>query len=211
MGAVSTYTFKEVEDDATISATFVKAENTFIDVKPGDWFYNAVYSMYNQGLMTGMTANTFEPGTNLSRGMIAQILYSLEGKPTVKGNAFSDVAANQWYANAVNWAYQNEIVAGYNGGKFGPEDPVTREQLALILFKYAQYKEYPVAANGDLSDFADRANVSEWAENALIWAVDQEIMSGSNNNGIITLDAKSTATRAQVAVMVDKFLETYAK
>src|SRR5699024_6965224 len=139
----------------TVKAAFAEEEIVstlpFTDVETGDWFYEAVQYVYENGMMNGVGHNLFAPSSNLTRGMIAQVLYNLEGTPTAGSSAFTDVAADQWYADAVNWAAANDIVGGYGNGKFGPEDDITREQMAQILYNYATFKGYDVSVQGDLS------------------------------------------------------------
>ena len=177
---------------------------SFVDVSEKDWFYNAVAYAYENGLMSGTSATTFAPNDKLTRAMVAQVIYNLEGTPAVSGTQFTDVAAGMWYTNAITWAAQNGLVSGYGDGKFGPNDLVTREQLAVILNHYAQFKKMTAAATGSLAAFTDGSEASGWAVNALIWAVDNGVMAGKGNS---TLDPKGTATRAEVAQMFMNFLE----
>lgn len=176
----------------------------FTDVNGADWFYAAVEYVYGKGLMDGVSASEFAPNQALTRAMVAQILYALEGTPSVSGGKFDDVAAGKWYTNAVNWAAEQGLVSGYGAGKFGPEDLVTREQLAVILNQYAQYKKMNAEAKGSLAAFGDADSASSWAVEALTWAVDNGIISGMGAN---TLASKGTTTRAQMAQMLMKFLE----
>lgn len=168
-------------------------------------YYEAVKYAYDNDIMNGVKNDTFAPNSNLNRAMIAQVLYNLEGEPSVKGDAFSDVAEDAWYFDAVNWAAENKIVEGYGDGNFGPTKAVTREQLAAILFRYAQYKGMDsVTLEENLTGFADGDQVSSWAVSAMNWAVGQGIMNGKGNN---TLDPQGTATRAEVAKMLMVYLE----
>ena len=195
----------------TVEVTFVKADQAtglpFVDVDAEDWFYDKVKYAYEEGLMAGTSSNTFSPDVTTTRGMIVTILYSLEGKPAVSGDAgFEDVAAGAYYAKAVTWAAANGIVAGYGDGNFGPNDNITREQMAAILYKYAIYKDYDVSAgeNTNLLGYDDAQEISKYAVPAIQWAVADGLMSGTTES---TLDPAGSATRAQVATMLMRFCE----
>lgn len=156
--------------------------------------------------MTGTSDTTFEPDTTTTRGMIVSILHRLEGKPEADGNSvFTDVAAGEWYADAVTWAAENNIVAGYGDGTFGPNDTITRKQTAAILYRYADYKGYDMSASGDISVFADANEVSAYAVTAIQWAVGTGLVSGRDDG---TLDPQSGATRAETAAMLMRFIES---
>ena len=208
------YTFKMPASAVTVKATFKKDEGTqpaalpFNDVSESEWFYEAVKYVYDKGMMNGVSDTSFAPYSNLTRGMIAQVLYNLEGKPAVSGSAYTDVAADQWYNDAVNWAAQKGIVTGYGDGAFGPMDNITREQMAAILYRYAQYKGYDVSAKGDLTAFTDGNTVSDWAKDAMSWAVGTALFNGKGD-GI--LDPTTTATRAEVAKILMTYCENVAK
>ena len=203
------YTFKMPASKVTVEAVFtaVEAEGLpFTDVTSGDWFYDAVAYVYDKGMMEGTTDTTFAPTMNLTRSMIAQVLYNLEERPEAPGAAgFTDVVANAWYADAVNWAAARGIVKGYDTGAFGPEDSVTREQLAAILYRYAQAKGYDTTQGGmAVREFSDSASISDWAQEAMAWAVNAQVLSGKGNG---VLDPQGTATRAEVAQMLMNFGE----
>ena len=202
------YTFTMPASNVTVKATFTQGETPeipFKDVAENAWYYEAVKYVYDNELMNGVKNDTFAPNSNLNRAMIAQVLYNLEGEPGVQGDAFSDVAEDTWYFDAVNWAAENKIVEGYGDGNFGPTRAVTREQLAAILFRYAQYKGMDsVTLEENLTGFTDGDQVSSWAVSAMNWAVGQGIMNGKGNN---TLDPQGTATRAEVAKMLMVYLE----
>ncbi len=208
------YTFKMPASAVTVKATFKKDEGTqpaalpFNDVSESEWFYEAVKYVYDKGMMNGVSDTSFAPYSNLTRGMIAQVLYNLEGKPAVSGSTYTDVAADQWYNDAVNWAAQKGIVTGYGDGTFGPMDNITREQMAAILYRYAQYKGYDVSAKGDLTAFTDGNTVSDWAKDAMSWAVGTALFNGKGD-GI--LDPTTTATRAEVAKILMTYCENVAK
>ena len=203
------YTFKMPASKVTVEAVFTAAKVEglpFTDVTSGDWFYDAVAYVYDKGMMEGTTDTTFAPTMNLTRSMIAQVLYNLEERPEAPGAAgFTDVAAGAWYADAVNWAAARGIVKGYDTGAFGPEDSVTREQLAAILYRYAQVKGYDTTQGGmAVREFSDSASISDWAQEAMAWAVNAQVLSGKGNG---VLDPQGTATRAEVAQMLMNFGE----
>ena len=205
------YTFKMPASKVTVEAVFTAVEPEpeglpFTDVTSGDWFYDAVAYVYDKGMMEGTTDTTFAPAMNLTRSMIAQVLYNLEERPEAPGAAgFPDVAAGAWYADAVNWAAARGIVKGYDTGAFGPEDSVTREQLAAILYRYAQAKGYDTTQGGmAVREFSDSASISDWAQEAMAWAVNAQVLSGKGNG---VLDPQGTATRAEVAQMLMNFVE----
>ena len=203
------YTFKMPASKVTVEAVFTAAKVEglpFTDVTSGDWFYDAVAYVYDKGMMEGTTDTTFAPTMNLTRSMIAQVLYNLEERPEAPGAAgFTDVAAGAWYADAVNWAAARGIVKGYDTGAFGPEDSVTREQLAAILYRYAQAKGYDTTQGGmAVREFSDSASISDWAQTAMSWAVNAQVLSGKGNG---VLDPQGTATRAEVAQMLMNFGE----
>jgi len=176
-------------------------ENPFADVKESDWYYAAVEFANENGLFYGTSDTTFEPNSDMSRGMLATVLYRLAKEPGITAeDLFSDVADGKYYTEAVAWAAENKIVAGYGNGKFGPEDSITREQLATILWRYAGSPE----STGNLDKFTDGAKTSDWAVPALQWAVEQKIVSGKGN-GI--LDPRGKATRAEVAAMLMRYCE----
>lgn len=176
----------------------------FTDVKKTDWFYEAVQYVYENGMMSGTGDTTFSPDTTTTRGMIVTILHRMEGKPSAAGEKFVDVAAGQYYADAVAWASANGIVSGYGNNLFGPNDPITREQMAAILYRYVQHKGYDDAVKGDVSAFADGNQVSSYAVKAMNWAVGVGLISGVGNN---MLDPAGSATRAQVATILMRFCE----
>ena len=198
------YTFTMPASEVTVKAVF-DSDLPFKDVSVDSWYYDAVSYVYRNGLMNGISATRFAPNAKLNRAMIAQVLYNLEGETRSYPTVFSDVADSAWYADAVNWAADKGIVEGYGNGKFGPEDNITREQMAAILYRYADYKGYDVRASARLSGFADEDQVSDWAEEAMSWAVAEDLMDGKGNN---RLDPTGTATRAEVATILMRFCET---
>jgi len=180
--------------------------NPFTDVKTGDWFYAAVQYVRENGLMNGTSSTLFSPHANTTRGMVVTILYRMAGSPAVTAaNPFDDVAAGQYYTNAVIWASENKIVTGYGNGKFGPNNAITREQMAVILMNYAKLKGYDVSARAGLSGFGDVASVSGWAQDALSWANAKGFIQGSSNK----LTPGGNAERCQVAAILQRFIEMY--
>ena len=177
----------------------------FADVSGSDWFYNDVRYVYEKGIMDGTGADRFSPNAPLTRAMIVTILYRMDGSPSVSGSSdFTDVAAGKWFAKAVAWAAANGIVNGYGDSLFGPNDPVTREQLAAILYRYAVYGGMTaVTLEENLGSFADTAQLSAYAIQAMNWAVGQGLINGSGSN----LVPKAQATRAQVAAIIHRYLE----
>ena len=177
----------------------------FADVRKTDWFYSGVEYVYKKGLMAGTGAKDFDPNSQLTRGMIVTILYRLEKEPAVSGaSGFADVDAAQWYGSAVAWAVANGIVNGYSDTAFGPNDSITREQLAAILYRYAVYRGMTaVTQEENLSGFADADQISSYAVQAMNWAVGKGLLKGADG----LLMPKAQASRAQVAAILHRFLE----
>lgn len=175
----------------------------------GDWAHAGIDFVIDRGIMgsTKTDALTFEPKTACSRSMIVSMLYRLAGSPqTVFEGRFSDVAPGQWYSAAVIWAYHNNIVKGYDNGHFGPNDLVTREQLAVILKAYTEFKNLPTDGRASLADFPDEEKVT-WSRDAVRWAVAEKLISGKSNNGQTVLDPQGKASRAEVASILMRFIE----
>ncbi|HIU43926.1 MAG TPA: S-layer homology domain-containing protein [Candidatus Ventrousia excrementavium] len=200
----------DIPAEDTVQARFVVGDGSgtglpFTDVKSGDWFCDSVRYVYENELMSGTGTTTFGPNEKTTRGMIVTILYRLENEPSVSADsAFSDVEAGQYYANAVAWANQNGIVTGYDDGRFGPNDTITREQMAAILYRYADYKEQDVSAAADLSAFTDAGSVSDYAVQAFEWAVSEGLITGSTDT---TLSPAGSALRCEVATILMRFLQ----
>lgn len=191
-----------------LPATASAAGSPFRDVKPGDWFYRQVQYVYDNNLMSGTNATTFSPYTPTNRGMVAFILYKIEGSPAVSGSAgFSDVR-NQYFAKAVTWASQNKIVSGTGSGRFNPNGPVNRGQLALMLYNYAKYKGFDVSKSNDLSGFRDYGKIQSWAMKALSWANAMGLISGKSGN---LIDPTGNALRGQMAVILYAFCQKYTE
>ena len=206
------YAFTMPASAVSVDVTFVPEgqwTNPFVDVPEDAWYYDAVQYVNENGLMAGTSANTFAPDLTTTRGMIVTILYRLEGAPAVSGaSGFTDVAVGQYYTDAVAWAAANNIVGGYGNGLFGPNDTITREQMAAILYRYAQYKGYDTTAKADLSKYTDAAQVGSWALDAIRWANAEGLVNGTSDT---TLTPKGSATRAQVAVSLTRFCQNVAK
>ena len=207
VGAVSRYTFENVREDHTISATFrqtgaqtEEAQLPFLDVAEGAWYYDAVTYCYENGIMDGTSSVSFAPGMLLNRAMAAQVLYNLADGTASTAAGFPDVAASAWYADAVNWAAANGYVTGYDNGSFGPEDSLTREQLAVILYRYAGSPE----PTGSLDGFTDAASASDYAVDALRWAVGEGLLTGKDGG---RLDPAGTASRAELAQILARFAQ----
>ena len=182
----------------------------FTDVTEGDdWFYDAVAYVYENGIMAGTDETTFEPYMELDRAMAAQLFYNLEGQPTVTGDStFTDVTSGHWAVDAITWAAQNDIVAGIGGNLCDPDSNVTREQFAVMLYKYARFKGCDLTATGDLTQFPDAGSISSWAETALSWANGNELINGHENG---TIDPKGSTIRAQAASIMANFDQNVAK
>ena len=205
------YTFTMPSGRVTVEASFAEIAPEplpFGDVDDGDWFADAVRFVYESGMMNGVSKTDFAPHATTSRSMIVTILYRLEGEPVVDyAMDFTDVAGDAYYAEAVRWAASEGIVGGYGGGLFGSDDAVTREQLAVILYRYAVYKGYDVSIGEDTNilSYADFADLSEYAIPAMQWACGAGIVNGTSES---TLAPQGEATRAQVAAMLMRFCES---
>ena len=181
--------------------------NPFTDVSEKDWFYGDVMFVYENGLMLGTSKTLFSPHGTATRGMMATILWRMEGSPAPKGkNSFTDVEAGKWYADAITWTAENGIFAGYGKDKFGPDDPITREQLAAIFYRYADYKGYDLTVKGNLDKFKDADKITDYAKTAMQWAVGSGLVKGKSGN---LLDPQGMATRAEIAAMLHRFIEKY--
>ena len=201
----------------TVYADWKKREpdavkNPFADVNAGDWFYRDVLFSYEKGLMSGMDAAAFAPYANTTRAQIAVIFYRMEGSPAVEGeNSFTDVVRDSgtaWFYDAVTWAQKNGIMGGYGNSSFAPNDPITREQLAAIFYRYAQYKGYDTTQGGmAIREFDDYESISDYAMGAMAWAVNTGLVKGDSN----LLYPKGTATRAEIAALFHRFAENGMK
>ena len=210
--ADGTYTFTMPNGQVKVAVTFVEMEAEplpFTDVKEGDWFHDAVRYVYDNGLMDGVGDGQFAPNATTTRAQLVTILYRLAGEPAVSGDVgFADVAPGLWYSNAVAWAAQKGIVNGISETEFAPSGDLTREQLATILYRYAQAKGYDVSARADLSGFPDAGDIQDYATQALSWAVAEGLLQGFEDE---SLQPGGTATRAQIATILMRFCEGVAE
>lgn len=217
-----TYSFSMPEGKVTVTAVFTKTIGNsdgykdckkdgscpmadFTDLDPAAWYHDGVHYCLENGLMNGVGGKLFDPNGTNTRAMIVTVLYRLEGSPTVVGGSpYDDVPSGLWYTDAVIWASDNSIVNGYGNGTFGPNDPITREQMAAIFYRYVSFNGYEMKTSKDLSAFADSSNVSAWALTAIKWAVAEELITGVSGT---SLDPSGNASRAQVATILMRFLE----
>ena len=182
-------------------------ENPFTDVSEKDWFFDDVLFVYDYGLMVGTGKTLFSPHETVTRGMMATILWRMEGSPIPKGkNRFTDVEDVKRYADAITWTAENGIFADYDKDRFKPDDPITREQLAAIFYRYADYKDYDMTFKGDLDKFKDADEITDYAKTAMQWAVGSDLVKGKSG---ALLDPQGTATRAEIAAMLHRFIEKY--
>lgn len=222
------YTFRMANCDVTVTVTFKEEGKTtedtdkeedkddeettelnFTDVKESDWFYKGVAYVVDKDIMSGVSENEFAPSGKLTRAMLVQMLYNMESRPACDAeNAFMDVPVGQWYTDAVIWANDAKIVSGMGDGLFAPNMEITREQMVAMLYNYAKYKGYDVTASADLSKFADNASVSTWAQPAMQWAVAEGYISGMGDS---QLAPQGTATRAEIASVIMRFMEATAE
>lgn len=202
-----TYTFTMPGSSVEVRGTFAAldpADLPFTDVAEGIWYEDAVRYVYENKLMAGTGSDTFGPDLATSRGMIVTILYRMAGSPAVGACGFTDVAAGQYYTSAIAWAAEKGVVSGYGGGLFGPDDPITREQMTLILQGYARLSGKDVSARADLSAYTDAGEISGYAQESMSWARAVGLVNGTSET---TLTPSGTATRAQAAVLFQGFCE----
>ena len=201
---------KQATCQVTVKIPAPVEETIFDDVSKSDWFYEAVKYGVDNGLFTGLTERTFAPNETLTRGMLVTILWRLDGKPESNQTIhFSDVPASEYFYKAVRWAVQQGVTNGYEDGRFGPNDPVTREQIVVMMYRYAKKNGNAGSLEADLSSFEDREQISGYAEEAVKWALANGIMNGKESNGKNLLDPKGSATRAEAAQLVMKFSKKY--
>ena len=207
-----TYTFTMPNGQVKVAVTFVESQPEplpFTDVAEGDWFHDAVQYAYENGLMDGVGDGQFAPNATTNRAMVVTILYRLAGEPAVSGDVgFTDVESGLWYTDAVLWAAQKGIVNGVSDTEFAPGNNLTREQLATILYRYAQDQGYDVSASADLSGFPDAGDIQAYATEALSWAVAEGLLQGFEDD---SLRPGGTATLAQIATILMRFCETVAE
>ena len=215
-----TYRFTMPSSKVTVTAEFIESSENpgtpeepgttglpFTDVASTDWYYDAVAYAYENDLMNGISSTQFNPNGTTTRGMIATILYRLEGEPEAPACDFTDVAAGQYYTDAIAWAAENHLVNGYGDGTFGPNDNITREQMSALLYRYAEFKGYDLTARGDLSGYTDASQISDYAVTAMQWATAEGLVNGMGDG---TLAPRGNSTRAQIATILMRFLENIA-
>ena len=187
---------------------YITTEIPFTDLEKDGWYLDYVRYAFVNDIMNGMTATTFEPNGTLTRAMYITMLYRLNGEPEVKtASAYGDVKGDEWYAKAVAWGTENGIVEGY-AGNFAPQDSITREQMAAMMYRYAKLNGGDVSASASFDAFKDGSSVSDWAKEEMGWAVASGLMQGHDNG---TLEPKGNATRAQAAAVLQRFAEMMAK
>lgn len=209
------YAFTMPSSSVTITAAFSKLDHadicpsaSYTDVDTNAWYHEAIDYAIENGLMNGVGGGRFDPSGNLNRAMMAQILWNLDGASAMGNSSYSDVASGAWYYDAVSWASSTGVVGGYPDGTFGPERSITRQEMTVMLYRYAQYTGCDTTASGDLTRFTDAGETASWAEAAMRWAVGSGLLSGKGD-GI--LDPAGTATRAEVAQIFMNFCENIAK
>ncbi len=199
-----TDTYDTQSADLTVNVRSVRASDRFIDVPVGSWYEEAIDFVTDRGLFQGTSDTTFSPELSMTRAMLVTVLWRLDGKPgPATAGEFDDVPGDQWYSDAVFWAAANGIVDGYGDGRFGPDDPITREQMAVILYRYCAFKGYETSEPADISRYDDAESVSSWAREAICWANGAGLITGMTDT---TLAPKETATRAQVATILMRFV-----
>lgn len=200
-----TYTFVMPATAVTVRPVFGQVDSIFpfVDVPENHWARKAIAWAYDNRLFSGISETLFGPGVSTSRGMVVTVLWRMEKQPSVKQDAaFADVSANAYYSMAVAWAKDSEVVLGYGDGRFGPDDTITREQLAAILFRYVQRKGDDVSKRVNLGSFTDGGKTSGYALSAMEWAVANNFLSGKGNS---ILDPGGKAKRAEIATVLMRF------
>ena len=194
---------------SAFAIVYEESKVAFTDIKAEDWFYDAVEYVTKNGLFKGTSESKFSPNANMTRAMLVTVLYRLAEQPAVSSaDTYTDVSPETWYSDAVAWADHKGIVSGYGNGKFGTDDSITREAMVAMLYRYASVKGFDVKASAQTDSFKDNGAISGWAEKAVKWAVGTGLVSGTGND---MLDPAGTATRAQVAVLLQRFAEKIAK
>lgn len=179
-----------------------KSPDDFVDLDPNAWYAQAAAYTLEHGILSGTGPHTFSPEETLTRAMAVQMVYAMDGKPNMGSHTYGDVSPDAWYDDAVAWANSKHIMYGYQEGRFFPDDPITREQLSLILFNYAKLYHYDTLDRSDLSSFADGDTTSSWAEQSMSWAVASGLISGREGN---MLSPRSSASRAEIAQIMTNF------
>ena len=201
----------EFGDSASHKIVYVPGTvGSFTDVSTEDWFYDSIKYVYEKGIMTGINDTTFAPYDALARAQFAVILHRLNGEPQMEyTNRFHDVGADIWYTDAILWAADADVVTGYSNGNFGPADKINREQMATMIYRYAEYKGYSLEGGADYSQYEDATNVSDFAQEAMSWAVGNGIITGKY--GETRLDPQGEASRAESATIIMRFIETFGE
>jgi hypothetical protein len=200
---VATKTEEEKQTQTTTPAASAEPVAALRDVSTSDWYYEDVKFAVENGLFKGVSESEFAPDAQMTRAMLATVLHRLAGEPAAAGAApFGDVPAGRWFTEAVAWASANGVIDGYSADVFGANDAVTREQIAVLLYRYAKLMGYDVSATADLSGYADVGAVAEWAREAMAWANATGLIAGRGANALAPAD---TATRAEVAAMLHRF------
>ncbi|OOB79578.1 MAG: hypothetical protein BEN18_03730 [Epulopiscium sp. Nuni2H_MBin001] len=190
---------------STHAVEIVNVASLFNDVAEDDWYHGDISQVYSRGLMMGVTDDEWQPYQSATRAQVTTILYRLEGSVTnLPATSFDDVSESDWFAPAVAWAVHANVSHGFDDGTFRPNDNVTREQLAVIMYNYAIYKGYDVSGTSNIYDYSDGWTVSEWAKPAMEWVLSAGIMGGKVVGDL--LDLKGTATRAEIAAIVNRLL-----
>jgi len=200
------FSISSLTHDTVVKVTFCW-KNPFTDVVKGAWYYDAVEYAIKGGLFNGTSQTSFEPESKMTRAMLVSVLYRIAGEPSVTvENSFIDVPDNEWYSDAIYWSNSNDIVGGYGNGIFGTNDSITRQDMAVILYRYAKNYGYDVSIDVDnkLLSYEDNFKVSEYATSAMQWAVENELIQGTSKNILLP---QGTATRAQVATIMMRFIE----
>ena len=183
-------------------------KNVFSDVGQSDWFYNSVMSVYELRLMQGISENSFEPNSKLTRAMFVTVIHRISDMPKVKGQyVFADIDDSAWYADAVEWGYESKIISGISETEFAPNDNITREQIATILYRYAKYKGVNVdniANESDMSAYPDAVQISDWAADAMRYCISEKIITGDDVGNILP---QNYASRAEMATMIVRFIK----
>ena len=213
VGAVSSYTFSNVDSDSSIEAIFMQklAVPGFIDVNDSDWFAKAVEYVVSLGLFKGTSEDAFSPYMSMTRGMFVTVLGRLhEYMNSVSIGApeeiiFTDVSLDKYYAAGVKWASDNNIITGYENGEFRPEEPITREQIVAIMYRFAVYAGLDTTKTSDITVFADGGETSQWAAEAMRWAVGSGIIGGRPNG---TIDPQGLVQRCEVAAILQRFINS---
>lgn len=208
------YSFTMPDSNVDVETLFKKIEESelpinlpFIDINENDWFYNALKYVYGREIIKGVSEKSFNPTGILTRGMIMQILYNLEENPALSiediDSSIEDVESNQWFADAIYWAKKQDLIKGYGNGLIGPEDSVTREQVAVFLYSYARFKGYDTSNTGDLSEYTDSSQISDWAQDAMAWAIGSGLINGRPGKVLAPVD---TISRAEMVQIIYNFL-----